>query len=107
MMRVAAKWPRAVLIEEMNAANRARAHLLFGILVQVCAGRSLAILRAVPESNGLEAWRRLHQEYEPASAARAAAMLSALLTPVWSTSQPFLEQLLQWERACDEYRSAS
>eukprot|EP00972_Heterocapsa_arctica_P045301 6687732-Heterocapsa_arctica.AAC.1 len=34
-------------------------------------------------------------------------MLSALLTPVWSSSHPFLEQLLQWERACDDYRAAS
>ena len=46
-------------------------------------------------------------EFEPAGAARATAMLSALLTPVWSTSQPFIDQLLKWERACEEYVEAS
>eukprot|EP00972_Heterocapsa_arctica_P087328 12878489-Heterocapsa_arctica.AAC.1 len=31
--------------------------LLFNILVQVCSGKALAVLKVVPTGNGLEAWR--------------------------------------------------
>ena len=86
---------------------RTRARFLYGLLVQVCAGRALALLRIVPNNNGLEAWRVMCRESEPKVAARTAAMLSAILSPTWMSSRSFLEQLLEWERQIGQYETTT
>ena len=83
-----------------------RAELLYGVLLQVCSGRALSLLRLVGQRNGLEGWRQLVVEYEPATASRATAMLAALMTPTWG-QRHFLDELLEWEKATEAYEAAS
>ena len=107
MMKEAARYgrpvPRAALLREAEARGR----FLYGLLVGLCSGRALGIIRLVPEGHGLEAWRKLVLEYEPRLATRHCAMLTAVLTPSWSEGAPFLEQLVAWERQVSQYEEAS
>eukprot|EP00972_Heterocapsa_arctica_P029847 4398608-Heterocapsa_arctica.AAC.1 len=80
-MRLALRQREPIWIADMSAEHLAKARLLYGILVQVCSGRALSLLRLNTESNGLECWRQLHVEFEPATATRTTAMLSSLLMP--------------------------
>ena len=57
------------------------ARLVYNVLAQVCTGRALSVVRNVERGNGLECWRRLVREYEPASGARWSAMLAGILSP--------------------------
>eukprot|EP00972_Heterocapsa_arctica_P054905 8095156-Heterocapsa_arctica.AAC.1 len=54
---------------------------LYNLLVQLCHGEALALIRLIPRSNGMLAWRRLVNEYEPEVAARYCAVLASLLMP--------------------------
>eukprot|EP00971_Amphidinium_carterae_P292553 5807951-Amphidinium_carterae.1 len=58
--------PMTVLIEQLMMQSR---NLYFS-LVQLVGGRALAILRAIPDQHGFEAWRRLSMtlHFEPAIA---------------------------------------
>ena len=71
---------------------------VYSILANTCQGRALNIVRLcitpTGEFHGLEAWRRLLQEYEPTIATRAVSQLSAILTPLWSEDS-FLDQWRQ------------
>eukprot|EP00972_Heterocapsa_arctica_P083023 12233888-Heterocapsa_arctica.AAC.1 len=59
----------------------ARSRFLYNLLVQMCHGRALAIIRLVAGANGMAAWKRLVGEYEPDLAGRHCAVLAGLLTP--------------------------
>eukprot|EP00972_Heterocapsa_arctica_P033162 4878965-Heterocapsa_arctica.AAC.1 len=74
----------------------------------MCHGRALAIIRLIKSVNGMVAWKRLVSEYEPELAGRRCAVLAGLLTPDWTskTAQPFIDQLLEWERRLAEYELA-
>ena len=74
------------------------AKFLHSFLVQVTSGKAFLIVRLCADGNGLMAWRRLIQEYEPKAAMRWTAMLSALLTPKWAEDGNFSLQWLEWER---------
>eukprot|EP00972_Heterocapsa_arctica_P077272 11398503-Heterocapsa_arctica.AAC.1 len=58
-------------------------HFLYNLLVQLSHGEALALIRLVPHSNGLLAWRKLVHEYKPEVAARCCAVLASLLMPEW------------------------
>eukprot|EP00972_Heterocapsa_arctica_P082059 12094655-Heterocapsa_arctica.AAC.1 len=72
------------------------------MFVQVLRGRALTLLRIVPKSNEFEAWRMLVREYEPETPLRYAAMLRALMKPVF-TEGGFREEWMAWERQVQEY----
>jgi hypothetical protein len=61
-MQMALQEPNAIPMGNLNKDSKQRAKLLYGILVQVCSGRALGIIRTVRGSNGLEAWRALCAE---------------------------------------------
>ena len=84
-----------------------KAKLLYNILVQVCQGRALLLIRQVQRADGAAAWRRLKEEYEPDVASRHCAVLSGLLAPVWLPTGSFIDQLYQWERSVLEYENAT
>eukprot|EP00972_Heterocapsa_arctica_P046302 6830563-Heterocapsa_arctica.AAC.1 len=44
------------LLDEDEAA---RSKFLYNLLVQICHGRALALIRLIKQSNGEAAWRRL------------------------------------------------
>ena len=79
--------------------------MLYSLLVALVSGRALGIVRQVPEGHGLEAWRCLVRDYEPAVATRYCAVLAALLNPVWTDVGAFIEQLTGWERKVRQYEA--
>ena len=85
---------------------RDKARALYHILLQACSGKAMTIVRAVPEHNGLVAWRRLINEYRPEVASRHNAMLMALLTPAFVDRQPLMAQMSAWELSIVEYQRA-
>ena len=49
--------------ESRQAAARIFARQMHTLLIHLCGGRALAIVRGAPDHNGLEAWRLLHEWY--------------------------------------------
>ena len=96
---------------EQTVTETARA--LFSLLVAKCEGKAFGIVQLCPKGNGLEAWRRLKDEYEGRSGNRLAAMLRGILNPreSWTrdidNNREFLESLNDWEILTGEYRAAS
>ena len=88
-------------------ASKARSCKLFAILAGILKNRPLRILRAVPESNGLEVWRQLHALFVPRTKVRSMAILNAIMGfPSFSKEKMLLEQVQMLERLGDEHRKA-
>ena len=79
---------------------------LHSLLVQTCTGKALTIVRMAGH-NGLIAWKRLANEYEPRQAMRSAAMLTGLLNPRWDATRDFSYQWLEWERQLSFYEDST
>ena len=92
---------------QFTAVDRARDKLLYSLLVQICSGRALAIVRRAGGSFGLKSWLLLLQEYEPKIATRLASVLAGLLTPHWNSAEPWYQQLIDWERQVETYEEAA
>ena len=95
---------------EQVVTDTARA--LFSLLVAMCEGKAFGIVQLCPKGSGLEAWRRLKDEYEGRSGDRLAAMLRGILNPRerWNrdsdNNREFVESLNDWEILIGEYRAA-
>ncbi|CAE8719240.1 unnamed protein product, partial [Polarella glacialis] len=87
----------------LSDADELRSKMLYNLLVQLCSGKALSLVRTVRRADGLGSWAKLVREYEPSVAARHCAMLSFLLCPGFEDSKPFTEQLLEWERRITDY----
>ena len=48
-----------------EAPARIFARQMYTLLIHLCEGRALANVRGAPDLNGLEAWRLLHEWYQP------------------------------------------
>ena len=98
-----------VNLDTANVAAVEGGSVVFNVLAQICSGRALAIIRQVPRGNGWECWRRLSQEYEPATGARFAGMLSSILKPSWQglSLARFGEALYDWETLVSRYETQS
>mgnify|MGYP002811089245 CR=1 FL=1 len=71
---------------------------LYHFLVQTVDGRALQLIHLVQRGNGLEAWRVLCREYQPAVGGRFANMLRNILNPKqWQSSVDFRESLISWD----------
>eukprot|EP00972_Heterocapsa_arctica_P092725 13675357-Heterocapsa_arctica.AAC.1 len=75
LLEQAAREPGPLNIDYMDAALAIRSRFLYTLLVQVCGGKGLAIVRLVSRKNGFEAWRQLEAEYSPAVPSRTVALL--------------------------------
>jgi hypothetical protein len=64
---------------DMGGRQQEGAVLLYGLLAQLLGGRALRQLMVVPDRNGLEAWRRLRNHYEPRIGARYVGALQNIL----------------------------
>ena len=49
------------------------------MLIHVCEGRALSIVRGAPDHNGFEAWRLLHRWCQPKTRSRGLALLNEIL----------------------------
>jgi hypothetical protein len=76
---------------------------IFNILAQRTEGKAFKIVRSCDLGNGLLAWHRLHQEYEPSTGGRLSALLAGLLSPDWSKTTDFVATLTEWETRLTEY----
>ena len=94
--------PNTVLPQNLIGASE----FLYSFLVQTCSGKALLIVRLCNEGNGILAWKKLLNAYEPRQAMRFTAMLSHLLTPRWIEGIDFSSQWLQWEQEMDMYEQA-
>ena len=74
-------------IEFFSEDKLEAARFLYGILIQVCTGKALSILRLCEDKNGLLAWLKLCEEYEPRIAMRNNAMLASLMQPNWKEGE--------------------
>ena len=93
-------------LQTLNPMHLPPAQLLYGLLVQCCAGKALSVVKTVRDANGMLAWRRLLDMYEPAVSSRRLAVMTAILQPAWEstwTPSQFVEALLRWERQIDDY----
>ena len=81
--------------ESMTEAERRLSVQLFYVLALTCKGKSLQVVRRVPEGVGFEAWKQLCREFEPRLPSRFQGMLQALLSPT-RTDDP-VQTIYQWE----------
>ena len=78
------------------------------LLIHLCEGRALAIVRGAPDHNGLEEWRLLHEWYHPKTRSRGLVLLNEVLGWDFGTKEQFLQRMKDWENATLEYnRTAS
>ena len=93
----------------LNETSRMHAWALFNILVQSTEGRATNILMRSEQGNGFQAWRLLHDAYEPKVGGRYTAMLMGIIGPQWSqvTESAFLETLDSWEILIRRYEEQS
>ena len=112
-MSTAAMHGTEVSLQGVEQLVTETARALFSLLVAKCEGKAFGIVQLCPKGNGLEAWRRLKDEYEGRSGNRLAAMLPGILNPRerWNkdseVNKEFLESLNDWEILIGEYRAAS
>ena len=72
-------------------------HTLYAVLASVLTGKSLKILQAVKDRNGLEAWRRVCSDFEPRVVQRRLAMLTSIMNPGFGQREAeFSERWTQW-----------
>ena len=82
-----------------QAAGRIFARQMYTILIHLSEGRAFAIVGGAPDHNGLEAWRLLHQWYQP--------LLNEILGWDFGSKEQFLQRMKDWESATQEYNRTS
>ena len=97
--------PSVVDNESMTEAERRLSVQLFYVLALTCKGKSLQVVRRVPEGFGFEAWKQLCREFEPRLPSRFQGMLQALLSPT-TTDDP-AQTIYQWESRVKVYEEQS
>ena len=91
-----------------EASARIFARHMYTLLIHLCEGRALAIVRGAPDHNGLEAWRLLHEWDQPKTRSRGLALLNEILGWDFGTKEQFSQRVKDWETATLEYnRTAS
>ena len=112
-MATAATLGTEVSLKGVEQAVTDTARALFSLLVAKSEGKAFGIVQLCPKGNGLEAWRRLKDEYEGRSGNRLVAMLRGILNPRErrnkdsDNNREFLESLNDWEILIGEYRAAA
>merc|ERR1712194_294863 len=78
-------------------------------LAMTCRGTSLGLVKSVERNNGIEAWRRLFNRYEPDAGPRLQQMMARILQPgdFPDTSQGFKATLVAWESLIEKWESST
>ena len=96
------------MVQPDEASARIFTLQMYTVLIHLCEGRALAIVRGAPDHNGLDAWRPLHEWYQPKTRSRGLALLNEILGWNFGTKEQFLQRMKGWENATLEYsRTAS
>eukprot|EP00439_Symbiodinium_sp_Y106_P005970 s13888_g1.t1 len=106
---IEANLSREVVLSASDPPGTAvRSAQLYAILCSLLKGKALSIVRQIDSKRGYEALRLLFMQYQPPSKVRSLGILSALTTiKSFDHKQPVLPQLLELERAFEEYQRAS
>ena len=106
---IEANLSREVVLSPSDPPGTAvRSAQLYAILCSLLKGKALSIVRQIDSKRGYEALRLLLMQYQPPSKVRSLGILSALTTiKSFDHKQPILPQLLELERAFEEYQRAS
>ena len=92
---------RVIPSAEFGANHIGPSSFVFNVLVQVCKGKALSILKLSEKGNGYSAWTSLKIYYEPKVGGRQNALLLNVLNPVWPPIAEFEAAFLGWEtRLC-------
>ena len=67
----------------LNDDAKAISRSLYHLLVSLCEGMAMNIVKLTERGNGFEALRKLYKEFRPKLAEEAGALLQAILTPTW------------------------
>ncbi|CAE8581665.1 unnamed protein product [Polarella glacialis] len=94
-------------VDLFTEEDYAKSRFVHAILVQLCSGKALSLVKLTPKVNGFDAWSALVHEYEPELVSRYCALLAAILTPEWVPTTSFIEQLIEWERLVSRYELSS
>ena len=78
--------------DEASETIQAWFHTLYALLATLTTGRSLRLVRRVPDRNGFEVRRQLVAENAPKTAGRRFAMLQAVLQPGMSDNLAKFEE---------------
>ena len=76
-----------------EASVRIFARQMYTLLIHLREGRALAIVRGAPDHDGLEAWRLLHEWYQPKTRSRGLSLLSEILGWDFGTKEQFLKEI--------------
>ena len=93
--------------EDMTDETKSRAVRLYSLLTSYVRQRPLKLIRHVKNENGFEAWQCLLKEMQPATRARALALLSQLSRIQFAEGKTVSEQLPQFEALVMEYERVS
>jgi 8-oxo-dGTP pyrophosphatase MutT (NUDIX family) len=78
-------------------------YFCFGLLVR---GKAMGIAKRIGDANGLELWRKLHEEYEPVEGNKMLADFTGLMDYTFGNDlRTVQEHLLFWETEVEEYES--
>lgn len=94
-------------LDALSAHGKECATFIFQLLIEVCKGAALDLVRPERGVNGMAAWKRLVEQYDPAVPYKFTARLATLLSPVWRSDQQYLPQLLAWEKSLLQYEADS
>eukprot|EP00435_Cladocopium_sp_Y103_P029077 s3541_g7.t1 len=101
---VRAKLDRPVDPVDFSDQERQRNHFLYSLLSALLRQRALLVVKQVTNNNGLEVYRLLVQQNEPASKNRSMSLLSVIMSwPSFNTKSSLMQQLLKLEHAYGEY----
>ena len=93
--------------DDMTDETKAMAVRLYAVLTSYLRNRPLKLVRHIRHENGFEAWQRLLKEMQPATRARALALLTQLSRVQFAEGKTISEQLPQYETIITEYERIS
>ena len=94
-------------MDDMTDETKGRAVRFYSLLTSYLRQRPLKLIRHVKKENGFEAWQILLREVQPATRARALALLSQLPRIQFAEGKTVSEQLPQFEALINEYERIS
>ena len=68
-------------MEDLDGEQDKMSAELYDILCQACTGEALSVVRSVDDCEGIRAWQRLHNRYNPKTVARMIQMLGEVTSP--------------------------
>ena len=89
---------------DFSDQERQKNNFLYNLLSALLRQRALLVVKQVTGNNGLEIFRLLVQQNEPASKNRSMSLLSVIMAPFSFTAKiSLMQQLLKLEHAYSEY----